>query len=229
MDEFLTHIAEPNRGSILLGHIELHSSYRRQQTPVVYGLNQQQAKWSYESEQSPTPFRPHLFGIVVNIKSCAKDLGEGLNEYPTIVLGYPNEQHDMVSGNYYNQLLSLREQMYKDVEESNLPSCDIRTWTPLDCDTIDLQLSGRCLVTGIHTDVNSRSTETFPLTCSILSKGWHPGYIEVGAFVEAEVELQRIDHLENTPMTMYYNVIAHQLTVLAQDVDFTSVPTGMHN
>ncbi|KAJ3894459.1 hypothetical protein GG344DRAFT_74018 [Lentinula edodes] len=228
MDEFLTHIADPSQGSMLLGHIELHSEYRRKPTPDVYGLNQPHAKWSYESGETTNPFRPHLFGIVVDIKSSAKDLGDGVNEYPTIVLGYPNEQHDMVSGNYYNQLLSLREQMYKDVEESNLPSCDIRSWTPLDCDTIDLQLSDRCVVSGIHTVNQKPPAKLFSTTSSVLCKGWHPGHVEIGAFVDAEVELQRIDHLWKTPLTMYYNVIAHQLTVLAQDVDFTGLRSEKH-
>ncbi|KAJ4493492.1 hypothetical protein C8J55DRAFT_554929 [Lentinula edodes] len=228
MDEFLTHIADPSQGSMLLGHIEMHSSYRRQPTPIVYGENQSHAKWSYEIGVTSQPFRPHLFGIVVDIKSSAKDLGDGVNEYPTIVLGYPNEQHDMVSGNYYNQLLSLREQMYKDVEETNLSSCDIRTWTPLDSDTIDLQLSDRCVVAGLQSDFQSEPAKRFALASTVLSKGWHPGYIQVGAFIEAVVELRRIDNLMKTPLTMYYNVIAHQITVHAHDVDFTSLPSGMH-
>ncbi|KAJ3853621.1 hypothetical protein EV368DRAFT_63966 [Lentinula lateritia] len=159
---------------MLLGHIELHSSYRRQPKPIIYGENQSHAKWSYETGVTSRPFRPRLFGIIVDIKSSAKDLGDnGVDEYP-------NEQHDMVSGNYYNQLLSLREQMHKDVEESNM-------------------------VTGLQSEVQGGPVKPFALASTILSKGWHPGYIEIGAFIEAVVELQRIDHLRKTPFTMYYN------------------------
>ncbi|KAJ3809735.1 hypothetical protein F5876DRAFT_66231 [Lentinula aff. lateritia] len=158
--------------------------------PIIYGENQSHAKWSYETGVTSRPFRPRLFGIIVDIKSSAKDLGDnGVDEYP-------NEQHDMVSGNYYNQLLSLREQMYKDVEESNM-------------------------VTGLQSEVQGGPAKPFALASTILSKGWHPGYIEIGAFIEAVVELQRIDHLRKTPFTMYYNVIAHQIMVLAHDVDFS--------
>ncbi|KAJ3852469.1 hypothetical protein EV368DRAFT_64885 [Lentinula lateritia] len=185
MDDFLTHIADPSQGSMLLGHIELHSSYRCQPMPIIYGENQSHAKWSYETGVTSKPFRLCLFGIVVDIKLSAKDLSDGMNEYPTIVLGYPNEQHNMVSGNYYNQLLSLREQMCEDVEESNL-------------------------VTGLQSEVQGGPAKPFALASTILLKGWHPGYIEIGAFIEAVVELQCIDHLRKMPFTIMSMVVCLQ-------------------
>ncbi|KAJ3880860.1 hypothetical protein F5051DRAFT_426200 [Lentinula edodes] len=147
MDEFLTQITEPSQSCLLLGHIEMHSEYGRKQTPTVYGSNQFHAKWSYESEYV-----------------------QGVNGYPTIVLGYPNEQHDMISNK--------------------------ATWSPA------------------YTHGNQLPpAKSYSTTSSVLCKGWHPGYVEIGAFVEAEVEL----HLWKTPLTMHYN-----------DVDFSGLGNGKH-
>ncbi|KAJ3806160.1 hypothetical protein F5876DRAFT_69187 [Lentinula aff. lateritia] len=220
MDEFLAQVADPVRGSELLGHIDIHSCYDRQRNAIRYGVNSMYAKWGYRAEERASTFRPQLFGIVTDLKTCRKDLGYGVNEYPTIILGYPNVQHDMVSGNFYSQLVSLREQMYKDVEESDVVSSTIFPWTPLESDTIEVHVLNNAVVEG-DTLVEEANREPFTLTSTLISRGWYPGLIEKGAFVVAEVELQRIDHLTSQPLTMYYNVIAHKVVVHAHKINIS--------
>ncbi|KAJ3858233.1 hypothetical protein EV359DRAFT_69178 [Lentinula novae-zelandiae] len=186
--------------------VVVHSSYERQENAIRYGGKKLHAKWGYQSGERSTTFRPHLFGIITDIKTSSKDLGYGINEYLTVVLGYPNVQHDMVSGNFYNQLVSLREQIYKDIEERIYVNQNER---------------GKHVykVKGVKLDQRPQSTEVFSETLSMISRGWHPGLIEKGALVVAEVELKRIDHLWKEPLTMFYNVIAHQVVVHAHSVD----------
>ncbi|KAJ3804721.1 hypothetical protein F5876DRAFT_82699 [Lentinula aff. lateritia] len=228
---------DPVQGCKLLGHIEIHSSYQQQENTIQYGEKRQHAKWGYGSGERCRTFRPHLSGIITDIKTSTKDLGYGLNDYPTIVLGYPNVEHDMVSGNFYNQLVSLREQIYKDVEETDLPTSTIFPWTPLETDTIELHLFNNGVVCtnsvsnqnvwskhvykvkGVKLDEGPGRSEVFSETSSVISGGWHPGLIQKGALVVGEVELQQIDHIWKELFMMFYNVIAHQVVVLAHNVD----------
>ncbi|KAJ4472794.1 hypothetical protein C8J55DRAFT_563047 [Lentinula edodes] len=215
MDDLCAHVADPIFGSNLLGHIKLQSTLN------IGNVDNHlpRSSWLYHGREHSTSFRPNVFGIICEIKPTFTDIGYGVKHYPTLVLTYPIIRESMISGNFYNQIISLREQIYLELGEP-LTNYDVKPWVPLNTDgKIELLVARDCDVLGLTCSNDSSIANELVDDCTtVLSQYLHPGRLEIGAFIEATVELRRIDR----GTKVFYSVIADRVTVLAHNID-TSV------
>ncbi|KAJ3884580.1 hypothetical protein GG344DRAFT_83824 [Lentinula edodes] len=215
MDDLCARVADPIFGSNLLGHIELQSTLN------IGNVDNHlpRSSWLYHGREHSTSFRPNVSSIICEIKPTFTDIGYGVKHYPTLVLTYPIIRESMISGNFYNQIISLREQIYLELGEP-LTNYDVKPWVPLNTDgKIELLVAHDCDVSGLTCSNDSSIANKLVDDCTtVLSQYLHPGRLEIGAFIEATVELRRIDR----GTKVFYSVIADRVNVLSHNID-TSV------